>query len=193
MTTRRAEIRTPGKSSSDCLNGETPSFVEKIWSQIDHDLIQLKLETRMPGVLAEVPPISPGLCVKYREEHFGGTCEGKLDLVSQLLEVTYLTYREVWKVQGKAETPEFLWTVFLKELVPIVERARGFDDKDLRFSIMASDLAAMTTRRAEIRTPGKSRTRRRGDRRDDATGIGRTQIRNKHCQNFLAMADSATK
>jgi hypothetical protein len=133
MTTRRAEIRTPGKSSSDCLNGETPSFVEKIWSQIDHDLIQLKLETRMPGVLAEVPPISPGLCVKYREEHFGGTCEGKLDLVSQLLEVTYLTYREVWKVQGKAETPEFLWTVFLKELVPIVERARGFDDKDLRF------------------------------------------------------------
>lgn len=120
--TRRGPKSKPKKRRRPEI--EIPPEIEAAWSEIDHPLVQaqtnlfineLREEKREDLTWATMGLLLP-------EEGKAELDKVNQELFEEVVEATFLAYRYERRCRRKQETPEFLWAVYWKGLVPLIRQ-----------------------------------------------------------------------
>jgi len=99
---------------------------EATWKQIDHELVTLKLHDVAMNLHRETEKKRNDI---YWRNRTGGNAatiplelfELELRQMKQWVFNLYSLYKEVWKIQGKEETPQFIRAVYRKAILPLIK------------------------------------------------------------------------
>ena len=99
---------------------------EATWKQIDHELVTLKLHDVAMNLHRETEKKRNDIRRRNLTNENAATIplelfELELRQMKQWVFNLYSLYKEVWKIQGKEETPQFIRAVYRKAILPLIE------------------------------------------------------------------------
>lgn len=107
------------------LTGNTMSNKKNLWSQIDHRLAELiigegsqKLDESLRKDLITFAKAIPELAADHLSI---SRLSSLFNLVTREVGIAYRKYKEVWKIQGNHQSPEFVRTLYQFMIIPRIE------------------------------------------------------------------------
>jgi hypothetical protein len=99
---------------------------EATWKQIDHELVTLKLHDVAMNLHRETEKKRNDIRRRNLTNENAATIplelfELELRQMKQWVFNLYSLYKEVWKIQGKEETPQFIRAVYRKAILPLIK------------------------------------------------------------------------
>lgn len=99
---------------------------EVAWKQIDHELVTLKLNDVAMNLHRETEKKRNDIRRRNLTNENAATIpleliELELRQMKQWVFNLYSLYKEVWKIQGKEETPQFIRAVYRKAILPLIK------------------------------------------------------------------------
>ena len=99
--------------------------IEDVWQQIDHQLVTLKLKVAFPAFVKEIEDRYYNEMLVSKRPRTRILIGHWIDGIDRWAAEVCRIYEEVWKIQGREKTPQYVAVTFKKGIIPGIKRYLG--------------------------------------------------------------------